>query len=65
MNAALTLWNKHMHKSMSNPEEAIGMLIQPVLWVVLFGVGMGSLLGATNQVQRTPTSPSCFPASSP
>jgi len=47
MNAALTLWNKHMRKSMSNPEEAIGMLIQPVLWVVLFGVGMGSLLGAT------------------
>jgi ABC-2 type transport system permease protein len=47
MSAALTLWNKHMRKSMSNPEEAIGMLIQPVLWVVLFGIGMGSLLGTT------------------
>jgi ABC-2 type transport system permease protein len=47
MGAALTLWNKHMRKSMTNPEEAIGMLIQPVLWVVLFGVGMGSLLGTT------------------
>jgi ABC-2 type transport system permease protein len=47
MSATLTLWNKHMRKSMSNPEEAIGMLIQPILWVVLFGIGMGSLLGAT------------------
>jgi ABC-2 type transport system permease protein len=47
MNAAITLWNKHMYKSMTNPEEAIGMLIQPILWVVLFGVGMGSLLGET------------------
>jgi len=36
-----------MYKSMTSPEEAIGMLIQPILWVVLFGVGMGSLLGAT------------------
>jgi ABC-2 type transport system permease protein len=47
MSAALTLWNKHMYKSMTSPEEAIGMLIQPILWVVLFGVGMGSLLGET------------------
>jgi ABC-2 type transport system permease protein len=47
MSAALTLWNKHMRKSMTNPEEAIGMLIQPILWVVLFGIGMGSLLEAT------------------
>ncbi len=47
MSAALTLWNKHMRKSMTNPEEAIGILIQPVLWVVLFGIGMGSLLGTT------------------
>jgi len=47
MSAALTLWNKHMRKSMTNPEEAIGMLIQPILWVVLFGIGMGSLIGTT------------------
>ena len=46
MSAALTLWNKHMRKSMTSPDEAIGMLIQPILWVVLFGIGMGSLLGA-------------------
>jgi ABC-2 type transport system permease protein len=48
MNAALTLWTKHMRKSMTSPEEAVGMLIQPILWVVLFGVGMGSLLGAAS-----------------
>jgi ABC-2 type transport system permease protein len=36
-----------MYKSMTSPGEAIGMLIQPILWVVLFGVGMGSLLGTT------------------
>jgi ABC-2 type transport system permease protein len=36
-----------MYKSMINPEEAIGMLIQPILWVMLFGIGMGGLLGAT------------------
>lgn len=47
MRPALTLWNKHMLKSMTNLEEVIGMLIQPVLWVVLFGIGMGSLLGTT------------------
>ena len=45
MSAAITLWNKQMMKSLRNTEEMIGMLIQPVLWVVLFGVGMGSLLG--------------------
>jgi ABC-2 type transport system permease protein len=34
-----------MTKSLRNQMEMSGMLIQPVLWVVLFGVGMGSLLG--------------------
>lgn len=48
MSAALTLWSKHMRKSMTSPDEAVGMLIQPILWVVLFGIGMGSLLGATS-----------------
>ena len=41
MSAAVTLWNKQMMKSLRNSEEMIGMLIQPVLWVVLFGIGMG------------------------
>ncbi len=47
MYAALILWNKHMRKLSANLEEAIGVLIQPILWVVLFGAGMGSLLGST------------------
>jgi ABC-2 type transport system permease protein len=34
-----------MTKSLRNQMEMSGMLIQPILWVVLFGVGMGSLLG--------------------
>jgi ABC-2 type transport system permease protein len=37
-----------MSKTLTSPDEAIGMLIQPILWVVLFGVGMGSMLGATS-----------------
>lgn len=44
MNAAFTLWHKHMVKLRANPEEAFGMLLQPVLWVVLFGVGMKSMM---------------------
>jgi len=47
MSAAITLWNKHMVKSLRNQMEMSGMLIQPILWVVLFGVGMGSLLSPT------------------
>jgi len=45
MSAAMTLWSKQMTKSLRNQMEMSGMLIQPILWVVLFGVGMGSLLG--------------------
>jgi ABC-2 type transport system permease protein len=37
-----------MRKSMTSPDEAIGMLIQPILGVVCCGVGMGSMLGATS-----------------
>ena len=48
MSAAITLWSKHMRKSITSPDEAIGMLLQPILWVVLFGVGMGSLLGVAS-----------------
>jgi ABC-2 type transport system permease protein len=33
-----------MQKSLVHKEEIIGMLIQPVLWVVLFGIGMTSML---------------------
>ena len=44
MAATLTLWNKHMRKFLANPMEMFGLAIQPVLWVVLFGVGMKSMM---------------------
>ena len=40
MQASLTLWQKYMQKSLVHTEEIFGFLIQPILWVVLFGVGM-------------------------
>jgi ABC-2 type transport system permease protein len=47
MSAALTLWRRHMTKLKGSPEEAFGILIQPILWVVLFGAGMKGIMGAT------------------
>jgi ABC-2 type transport system permease protein len=47
MNATILLWQKQMKKALVHPEEIVGMLIQPILWVVLFGVGMRSLMGTT------------------
>jgi ABC-2 type transport system permease protein len=47
MNATILLWQKQMKKALVHPEEIVGMLIQPVLWVILFGVGMRSLMGTT------------------
>ena len=46
MNASLTLWQKYMQKSLVHREEIFGFLIQPILWVVLFGVGMRSLFSS-------------------
>jgi len=45
MSATYTLWNKHMRKFVASPMEMFGLAIQPILWVVLFGVGMKSMLG--------------------
>lgn len=47
MTATILLWQKQMKKALVHPEEIVGMLIQPILWVILFGVGMRSLLGTT------------------
>ena len=46
MAATLTLWNKQMRKFLANPEEMFGLMIQPILWVVLFGVGMKNMMSA-------------------
>lgn len=43
MTATLTLWHKHMTMFFRNPEAAFGMLLQPILWVLLFGVGMQAM----------------------
>lgn len=43
MTATLTLWHKHMTKFFRSPEAAFGMLMQPILWVLLFGVGMQAM----------------------
>jgi ABC-2 type transport system permease protein len=48
MNPAITLWQRQMKKSFVHIEEILGTLIQPILWVVLFGVGMKSFMGAMN-----------------
>src|SRR5919108_3947100 len=45
MHATLTIWSKHMTKFLRNREEFGGLLIQPVLWMTLFGVGMSTLVG--------------------
>ncbi len=45
MAATFTLWQKHMKKFLANSEEMFGFAIQPILWVVLFGVGMKSMMG--------------------
>lgn len=34
-----------MKKTRVHPEEIVGMLLQPILWVVLFGVGMRGMVG--------------------
>src|SRR5215211_1323658 len=44
MHATITIWSKHMTKFFQTREELGGLLLQPILWVALFGVGMGALV---------------------
>ncbi len=44
MHATYVIWSKHMTKFVRNAEESIGLAIQSVLWVVLFGVGMRGIV---------------------
>lgn len=46
MKATYTIWHKHMRKMLAQSEEITGLLIQPILWVVLFGVGMKSMFSS-------------------
>jgi ABC-2 type transport system permease protein len=47
MNTTFLLWQKQMKKALVHSEEIIGMLIQPALWVILFGVGMRGMMGTS------------------
>ena len=53
MSASIILWQKQMKKSLIHTEEIVGMLIQPILWVVLFGVGMRSHAGVALKMFAT------------
>jgi ABC-2 type transport system permease protein len=44
MYATYTIWRKHMLKFARNGEESVGLALQSVLWVVLFGVGMQGMV---------------------
>lgn len=48
MDATLVIWQRHMLKFFRSREELGGLLLQPILWVVLFGTGMGALVGSMN-----------------
>ncbi|NWF80272.1 MAG: ABC transporter permease [Chloroflexi bacterium] len=44
MYATFVIWNKHMTKFLRSTEELLGLALQSVLWVVLFGVGMRGMI---------------------
>ena len=44
MKTAFILWKKYMRKM--SGEELFGMLIQPILWVLIFSKGMAGMMGA-------------------
>ena len=46
--ATIIIWHKHMRKFLQNGEELFGTMIQPILWVGIFGLGMKGLLGSTD-----------------
>lgn len=44
MYATYVIWSKHMLKFRHSVEELVGLALQSVLWVVLFGVGMRGMI---------------------
>jgi ABC-2 type transport system permease protein len=44
MNAALLISSKQIKKTLRHPEETLGLLIQPILWLGVFGVAMRSIM---------------------
>ncbi|NJP06653.1 MAG: ABC transporter permease [Chloroflexaceae bacterium] len=45
MYATYVIWSKHMTKFFRSAEQVIGLAVQSVLWVLLFGVGMSGFIG--------------------
>ena len=52
MHTTFLLWQKQMKKALVHSEEIIGMLIQPALWVILFGVGMRGMMETSPSLGR-------------
>jgi len=48
LGVAFSIWHKHLRKFLHNGAELFGVMIQPVLWVVLFGAGMRSMVGRSS-----------------
>jgi ABC-2 type transport system permease protein len=48
MYATYVIWSKHMLKFRHSVEELLGLALQSVLWVVLFGVGMGGMIATVD-----------------
>lgn len=48
MYATYVIWTKHMTKFLHSVEELVGLALQSVLWVVLFGVGMRGMISDVN-----------------
>lgn len=44
MYATYVIWTRHMRKFVQQTEELVGLALQSVLWVVLFGVGMRGMI---------------------
>ncbi len=53
MTATLSLWDKHMRKFFRSPEAAFGMLLQPLLWVALFGIGVQAMVSMAGPAPHT------------
>ena len=45
LGGAFSIWHKHLRKFVHSGEQLFGMMIQPVLWVVLFSAGMRGMVG--------------------
>jgi ABC-2 type transport system permease protein len=50
LQSSIIIWHKHMRKFLQNGEELFGTMIQPILWVAFFGLGMKGLVGSSESL---------------